>query len=235
LLASILKLTLMAGCHGQIATLDAPGFSKAVQTDAVLATVRVINQPKNLLGSGVILAKSGRVAYILSAGHLADDSEDLEVHLFSRTSYPKAVLIVRSVSVVARRRSNNQDLALLRLVGYSGESAGMEICPASSRPQVKSFVALAIGCGEANYPELSFETIEGSILAAKPGDPRPARFWCSSTRPKLGQSGAPLINAQGQLLGICSGAHGSQGLFCHIEDIQLFLREHGLLSQAGAK
>ena len=72
--------------------------------------------------------------------------------------------------------------------------------------------------------------IRGTVLAQRPGEPIAARFWCGSRKPIRGESGGPLMNSSGQLFGLCSGAQGEQGFYCHLDDIHDFLRVNGLKS-----
>jgi hypothetical protein len=139
------------------------------------------------------------------------------------------------VQVVARRRESNQDLALLRIADYRSVSDGLEICPLASVPKGKDFAAVAVGCPEGKPPVLRRESIQGSVRAAKPGAPVPARFWKSGRKAQAGESGGPLTNAQGQIIGICSGTSAEHGFFCHLEEIHAFLRAAGLNSMLPRK
>jgi len=230
---ALVSATLIGGSQGQLPTINAEGYSRTVQTDTLLATVRVINQQKDILGCGVILAQPGRLTYILTAAHLVRDTDIADVHFFSRQSYPKYARIVKKASVLVRRQTDNQDLALLRFSGYDGESAGLEVCPLKVAPKEKAFTGLVCGCAENIAPRLSLVAVDGTIMGLKSGEVRPARFWRTAPKADLGQSGGPLVNGHGQLLGICSGAQGPHGYYVHLEDIHAFLKQNGLRPLAG--
>ena len=110
-------------------------LSKADQIKTVEATVRLINVKKDYVGAGVIVSKVGTVAYVLTAAHIADGVDTLDVKIFANKTYPKAEHVYLKVPVIARRTENNQDLALLRIAGYTGESAGLKICPLPAAPK----------------------------------------------------------------------------------------------------
>jgi S1-C subfamily serine protease len=196
--------------------------------NTVTATVRLINIKKDYVGAGVIVAKRGTVAYVLTAAHIAEGVDTLDVKVFSSQSYPKPQHVYVAVPVVARRTENNQDLALLRITGYAGESPGLKICPLQAAPKQAVPTACAAGCGDTNAPTIHLTPIHASVYAAKPGAPIKARFWCSKRVPIAGESGGPLVDRQGRLLGICSGAAGGQGYYCHLEHIHSFCRQSGL-------
>jgi S1-C subfamily serine protease len=213
---------------GQIPLLDGAELSKADQVKTVTATVRVLNTKKDVAGAGVIVAKMGTIAYVLTAAHIVDGADAVDVRIYSDKTYPKAQHTYSAVPVVARRTDNNQDLALLRITGYAGESSGLKICPLQAAPKQKVPAGCAVGCGDTNAPTIHRVPIHEVVLAAKAGAPVRARFWCSKRVPIRGESGGPLVDGHGRLLGICSGASEGQGFYCHLEHVHAFCRQAGL-------
>ncbi len=213
---------------GQLPTIEAEGFGKSVQKDAALATVRVINQKNDTLGVGVLLTRSGPISYILTAGHLVEDAEMVDVHVFDAKAYPKAAKIHKDQTVIARGKDKQPDLALVKLVGYEGESKGVRVCPLSKLPKEKKFAALTLGCGEQLAPKLYLVTVQDVVRAKKPGEARVGSYFRTAEKSMKGQSGGPLLDRQGQLLGICSGANGGRGYYCDLDEIHAFLTANGL-------
>ena len=81
---------------------------------------------------------------------------------------------------------------------------------------------------DSGIPSLRCETVLDVVQAKRPGDTRASKFFRIQARPADGQSGGPLVDAKGRLLGICSGAQGDHGYYCHLEEIHAFLRAEGL-------
>ena len=226
-MSSVMGCVLASIFLAQLPTIEADNFSPAVQREALLATVRIINQRTNKLASGVVLRRSGPVVYILTAAHAVDGAEHLEVHLLSTKSFPKAASIHPAVAVLARSKDKQPDLALLRMVGYDGESDGLKIAPLVRLPD-KDFKALSVGCGIEHAPQLQLETVQDKVQTKRPGSLRSATYFRTKLQPKIGRSGGPLLDVQGRILGICSGTQEGRGYYCHLEEIHQFLHTNGL-------
>ena len=68
----------------------------------------------------------------------------------------------------------------------------------------------------------------GPKRARRPGVETAVRVWETSQPPAQGRSGGPLLDRQGQLLGIGSGSSGGKGYFSHLDEIERFLKRNGL-------
>ena len=51
--------------------------------------MRIHNLAKKTEGTGVIVGKQGPFVYILTAYHIVQDADQLEIDVFSEQSYPK--------------------------------------------------------------------------------------------------------------------------------------------------
>jgi len=212
---------------GQLPTIKADGFGPSIQQETILATVHIINDKKKTFGAGVLLNPTGAFTYVLTAAHMVEGADSVDVLVFDAKSYPKAVKIYRSQSIT-RARDRQPDLAIVKLIGYKGESKGLKVCPLKGIPREKSFAVLASACGENLAPTLRQLTVKDTVRAIKPNEDRTGKYFRTAEKSVKGQSGGPLVDAKGQLLGICSGANGDHGYFCHIEEIHAFLNAHDL-------
>jgi S1-C subfamily serine protease len=222
----MINALLLAAAIWQPQAGDRDGLDKSVQAELLRATVRIANAQKKTVGSGVLLGKSGPAAYVLTAAHVVDGADSVEVHIFAEDTSSKP-RVYPQAKVVARRREGNQDLALLRIADYGGEVKALSICAITDLPKDKSLSAFAIGCPDFKPPRLRGETVQ-AVQAAKRAGSGTVKLWQGKQKPTAGESGGPLVNARGQLLGICSGGQGEHGYFCHLEDIHSFLRSSGL-------
>src|SRR5947207_13978860 len=108
---SICALVLLA--LGQTDHVESKDFSKDAQTAALRATCKVVNLTKNREASAVIIKQEGAFVYILTAEHVARAGDKLEIHTFTKESYPKPADVYKSAEVLAG--SKEQDVAVLRL------------------------------------------------------------------------------------------------------------------------
>ena len=178
-----LGITLIGGLLGGVPTIDVPGFLKALQEETILSTVRIVNATKDRSGSGVILTpRSGAAVYILTAAHVVSGADAVDVHVFSSNSYPKPQRTY-TATVIARRSSDNQDLALLCIAAFGGEAKGLKVCAMKDLPKKKPFAALAAGCVNGSEPTLRSISITGDHLAKRPGEGKAARFWSTPQEP----------------------------------------------------
>lgn len=210
---------------GQVETIDSKEFGKELQVAAITATARLVNAGQNELGSGVVLRQKGAFVYVLTANHLVEKTERLEVGLFSAKSYPKPEHVATSVEVLAR--SKDADLALLRLTVRNPVSARLPICPAKLVPTEKEFPVLTVGCDDGLAPTCRLDAVRDKKRIRKPGENGAALVWEAAAEPAKGRSGGPLIDRRGQVIGLCSGRSDGKGYYCHLDEICRFFKQNG--------
>lgn len=211
---------------GEIETIASPDFSKPLQVSAVTATVRIVNVSRGTKGSGAIIRSSGPFVYVLTARHVVDKAERLEVHVFSAASYPKPENVYRSAEVIARMKGLS-DLALVRFSTSDRMPGTVRVCPAGAVPKEKSFPVLTAGCDDGNSPTCGVDVAEKKPVR-KPSEGETGFLWEVSRKPNAGRSGGPLIDKRGYLVGVCSGRNEGKGYYCHTEAIHEFLRQNGV-------
>ena len=203
------------------ATTETEHFPKAVQWKAIEATVRVQNDVDQSTGSGVIFASKGPFVFVLTADHVVGTSKWVKVELFDADTYPQASRAI-TASVVAK--SKEDDLAVLR---FASQQKPTTITLAETVHTDAEHV-LSVGCSHETPPTSVANQITGSSLVKRDKTSKPTRMWQVEKESVTGRSGGPLLDRNGNLIGIASGISEGKSYFCHLETIQRFLKETGL-------
>ena len=211
---------------GAVPTIDAPDFSKEVQVSAVTATVRVVNVTRDLQGSGAILGAVGPSVYVLTAAHLVEKTDRLEVQTFTANSYPRPRGVYHGVDVIARS-DELDDLALLRFTTTGAVPGRLLGCAAERVPSDKQVVALSVGCSDGAAPTCVAGKVRKSQVR-RALDGKTGVLWEAGSAPARGRSGGPLVDSRGYLIGICSGNADAKGYYAHAVSIHAFLKRNGL-------
>jgi V8-like Glu-specific endopeptidase len=196
---------------------------KPLKDRALAATVRIINHTRRTEGSGVLIGRKDQSTYILTAGHLLERGDRLEISTFSVSSYPEAERVYKKVEVVALTK-DMRDLALLRLSGDDAPRRNLTLCPLPLLPKEKEFDALSVGCGFAAAPICVLEKVKGAKQVHRDEKMKPALFWETADEQTPGRSGGPLLDRRGRVIGIASGANDGKGYYSHAEEIYRWLK-----------
>ncbi|HVA49269.1 MAG TPA: trypsin-like peptidase domain-containing protein [Pirellulales bacterium] len=206
-------------------------FSVELLATAMAATVQIVNVSNGDQGSGVMIAKSGSTVYVLTADHLlpkdrlsADRGERLEIRRFS-TIAANGPAVYRSVQVVAR--APDDDVAVLRFSTRRDVPAPLSICPPPQIPDDEPFPVLSIGWG-GGVPTSVAGRVSATKRVRKRSKGAATLVWELNKPSKPGQSGGPLIDTHGYVVGVASGNSGGHGYFCHTEVIHRLLDQNGL-------
>lgn len=211
-------------------------FSDELLANAVAATVQVRNLSNGDQGSGVMIAKSRSMVYLLTADHLlggnqrstdnqklADRGDGVEIRTFS-TAY-NATIVNRSAHVLAR--SPDDDLAVLRFSTRQDVPALLPICSPQGIPHDPDFPVLSVGWG-GGAPTSVAGKVSAKKRVRKGSKGAATLVWELNKPSKPGQSGGPLIDRHGYVVGVASGNSGGHGYFCHTEGIHRLLDKNGL-------
>lgn len=206
---------------GQLA--ESEDFPKAIQESAMAATVRIFNRTQRIEGSGVIIDRKDKSIYILTASHLLDRAERLEIATFSTDSYPEPAKVYTKAEVVARA-NDMRDLALIRLSVDDAPTECLPLCSARLLPKKKEFAALSVGCGNAAAPVCIVEKVKDAKSILRNEKMRPALFWETANGQTPGRSGGPLIDQSGRVIGVASGVNDGKGYYSHADEIHRWLK-----------
>jgi S1-C subfamily serine protease len=219
-------------CHLLVALLivaDAKDIPQDVQASALRATVRISNPATDSTGSGVVIKQDADFVFVLTARHVIDRADKVQVHTFSALSYPQ-VEKTYDAEIVAESRA--KDLAVVRVSTRDKFPAVLPVCAAAKAPTDKDFAAVSVGCDGGKAPTCRAETVKGRKAVRRPGE-EVVVSWEVENAPAAGRSGGPLVDRRGYVIGIASGANGDRGYYVHPEEIVRFLKKHVLEELAG--
>jgi S1-C subfamily serine protease len=222
----MIALTLLCLLPGQLPTLESKDFSKEVQQTAVTATVRIGNVVERADGSGVLLRQDELFLYVLTANHVAGKAKELDVYLFTAASYPAWAKAYKGAEVLAR--DARADLAVIRIITKDAVPAPLVLCPANKAPDGKGTTVLTVSLQADGSPMATPDVVKTVRVIGKPGETGTVKCWETAKAPLGGQSGGPLIDTQGRVIGIASGTSGGKGYYIHLEEIRSFLKRKGL-------
>lgn len=204
---------------------EAKDFSKKFQLHAVAATVRIANRSKRTEGTGVIVGRKDGAIYVLTAAHLVATDNRLEISTFSEKTYPFPVKTYDKTDLVLRTRANDiRDVALIRINTDDPAPGLIPFCPVKRLPSGESFEALSVGCGAAKTPMCALERVIKENKVRRPPGRDTARFWETAVEQTPGRSGGPLLDKDGCLIGLASGASEGKGYYTHGAEIQNWLK-----------
>jgi len=208
-----------------IETVTSKYFSKELQLAALTATVRIVNLSRNTQGSGVIVGSNGPFTYILSAKHFLEKTDRLEIHTFSKESYPQAENVERSGKVIAELE--DADLCLIRVSMRNRGSGSVRLCPPRQLPKEKAFPVLTVGCSGGDAPTCRIGRVNDTKIVRKEAEQGTSLAWVLASEPARGRSGGALIDRRGYLVGVGSGTSNGKAYYCHAHEIYRFLRRNG--------
>jgi S1-C subfamily serine protease len=190
----------------------------------VAATVRVSDAATASVGSGVVIGVRGGFAYVLTAAHVLGPDAKAQVETLTPSGtaaagsrYDSCELVFRAPEsdvAVVRLPAGKRNWATVRLAAPSGGAAGPD-------------AVWSVGCDDGK--EATIEAValtERKLVKRKDGTG--AFFWAARGEAVRGRSGGPLLDAEGRLLGICSGTQEGISYYVHLGEIRNALEDHFL-------
>jgi S1-C subfamily serine protease len=193
-----------------------------VNWPAVLACPKV-SAPGVGDGTGVVIGIKDGTAYLLTANHVAS-SDRLEVQFTSQAYYPKPVWFGDGAKVVTRWP--DPDLALVCFpVGKHAVSV-LSLAPAWQRPKSFPLPILAIGVGSGSASTIRTDTLRAKEFVQRTGS-EGAYYWRTEKPSAPGQSGGPLLDSFGRVIGIAAANRDGVGYYVHHDEILAALKRDG--------
>src|SRR5262249_10927909 len=154
-------------------------------------------------GSGVIVKREGDYVYILTAKHILEQTNEATVETFEGRTTP----VARDSGVPVIERISNLDLAILKM-NWKNQPDVIDICPDKKIDtfEKKGFTVATVGCTDGLWPEVRIEDVEDVVDLRRDDNSSAGLHWRTRQEAKKGRSGGPMIDVNGYLIGICSGA-----------------------------
>jgi S1-C subfamily serine protease len=201
---------------------DAPAhFPESIRNTALQSTIRIVAPKAGKLGSGVAVAQRDGYCYALTAQHVVAKAVRLDVV----AQVDGEAKTFTDVEVVAGLPES--DLALIRFPVKSATITYLRLAE-KSRLAKKDFPIPVLNSGwQGNDGPTCAEDQALARVFLRHPERRIAYFcWQTKEPSEEGRSGGPLINAKGELIGICSGNLEGKSYFTHLDEIHYFIRKH---------
>ena len=205
----------------------APALAENDESRVRAASVRVRNTTQQTVANGVVIGQSGRTYFVLTVAHGFKEDDKLDVDFFPAKGDAQAVA---DAKVVVRTDPFGQDVAVIRVEAKNQLTLEkLRLAPAGALPK-PPFAGFSFACPQIGAADSQAEKILQSKFVQKKPGARDTQFWIVEAAPELGRSGGPLVDAQGQLLGICSGGNDKVGFYTHAGEIRQILEKNRLLN-----
>lgn len=171
---------------------DLPYCTREAQVQALAATVRV--SVDNACGSGFIFFQNGRYAYIMTAAHVVDSNPPwIRLERFYTDHNWPSVRETYSAKIV--HLNTTSDVAVLRCSIPGLQLPVLRIARELQLP----FDGFSVGCGNSRPAEITGRRVE----SAKLNMAFRSCLIAASPVAEGGQSGGPLVDRHGEVIGVC--------------------------------
>lgn len=197
-----------------------------VSTETPVAATPRLRAGDRVAATAVVIARDGDSLYLLTAEHALDyNVGEWGFDFFADETAKKPSFTVRGARVLIRKPI--ADFALLRVeVDADRTVAVLPLAPPGSISKKFPFDATSIGCSLGDAPTTEKESLLAKRLAVRRED-EVAFFWQAEKAQTAGRSGGPLLNRDGQVIGICAATALGKGYYVHSSEIHAGLKTAG--------
>jgi len=202
-------------------------LSQTLAWSALRSTARVSSGNNNPpFGTAVCIEVQQNQAKLLTAAHVLVRGEPRVFDFYQESSYPLPAQTVIGYTLIDRWADADLALIEIRLNPNFPAPSVVPLAVWAERPRRFPTPVWALGCPGGSAPRWR----EDRLLARRYFEFESglaAFYWETTTSPVGGMSGGPLLNPQGELLGICTARRGELGYFTHLDEICAAIKRAG--------
>ena len=186
--------------------------SNRIDSSVSQSVVRVLNHTYETNGFGVVIGGRGQNVYILTVAHLASPQDSISI---SAPWIDDEGATHGKVFATCIAKEETDDIALLRVRKLNCPSQGLRLAAPDWGNSHQALTVWNVTLKtERQEPYVTVEEVATKWVRRSTSTP-PIRVWESILPGRDGDSGSPIVNASGLMVGIRSGRSTTNSYFTH--------------------